>query len=85
LPIFGPSSLRDTGGLAVDMTVKDAADIFHTKDDANRDDIRVSLNLLNAIDTRKNTKFRYFETGSPFEYSLVRYAHIRMRAAQIEE
>lgn len=85
LPILGPSSLRDTGGLAFDMSVKNAADIFHTKDDANRDDVRVSLDLLNAIDTRKNTKFRYYETGSPFEYTLVRYAYIRMREAKVKE
>ena len=27
---------------------------------------------LKAVDTRNNIGFRYYETGSPFEYELVR-------------
>jgi phospholipid-binding lipoprotein MlaA len=85
LPFFGPSTLRDTGGLAFDYAVNQEIDILDLNDDANKDGARIALGLLQAIDTRKNTKFRYYETGSPFEYSLVRYMYIQMRDVQIEK
>lgn len=85
LPFFGPSTLRDTGGLAFDYAVNQEIDLLDLNDDANKDGTRIALGLLQAIDTRKNTKFRYYETGSPFEYSLVRYMYIQMRDVQIEK
>ena len=85
LPIFGPSSLRDTGGLAFDTAVKNGVDAFDTRDDANKDGLRVGTGLLEAIDKRNNTRFRYYETGTPFEYSLVRYTYLRMREVQVEK
>ena len=85
LPFFGPSTLRDTGGLAFDYAVNQEIDILDLNDDANKDGIRIGLGVLQAIDTRKTTKFRYYETGSPFEYSLVRYMYIQMRDVQIEK
>lgn len=85
LPIFGPSSLRDTGGLAFDTAVKNGVDIFDTRDDANKDDLRIGISLLESIDKRNNTRFRYYETGTPFEYSLVRYTYLRMREVQVDK
>lgn len=85
LPFFGPSTLRDTTGLAFDYSVDNAIDVLNINDDANKDDIRIALDALQAIDKRKNTDFRYYETGSPFEYSLVRYAYERMREVQIQK
>jgi phospholipid-binding lipoprotein MlaA len=85
LPFLGPSNLRDTTGLAFDYTVENAIDVLNVNDDANKDGVRIGINTLEAIDARKNTKFRYYETGSPFEYSLVRYAYERMRQVQIEK
>lgn len=85
LPFFGPSTLRDTSGLAFDYVVSSEIDILNLSDDANKDDIRISLGVLQAIDTRKTTKFRYYETGSPFEYSLVRYLYTQMRDVQIDK
>ena len=85
LPFFGPSTLRDTGGLAFDYAVNQEIALLDLNDNANKDGTRIALGLLQAIDTRKNTKFRYYETGSPFEYSLVRYMYIQMRDVQIEK
>jgi phospholipid-binding lipoprotein MlaA len=85
LPFFGPSNLRDTGGLITDAVAETNIDLFDWKDDSNRDDYRVAFTLLRAIDIRKNTAFRYYETGSPFEYELVRYAYTRVREEQIKK
>ena len=85
LPFFGPSSLRDATGLGLDYVVDDNIDQLGINDDANKDDIRTGLALLLAVDTRKNTAFRYYETGSPFEYELVRFAHRQLREIQIEK
>jgi phospholipid-binding lipoprotein MlaA len=83
LPLLGPSNLRDATGLVADSALEYNIDLFNTKNDANRDHIRYSLMLLRAIDTRKNTAFRYFETGTPFEYELVRYAFTEVRKEMI--
>jgi phospholipid-binding lipoprotein MlaA len=85
LPFFGPSSLRDTGGLAFDSAVKTGVDVLDVNDDANKDGIRLGLSALESVDIRKNTRFRYYETGTPFEYSLVRYTYLRMREVQVEK
>jgi phospholipid-binding lipoprotein MlaA len=37
------------------------------------------------LDERASNKFRYYQTGSPFEYSLVRFAYTEMRKVQIEK
>lgn len=85
LPILGPSTLRDTSGLAFDYSVENAVDALDVNEDANKDGLRIALDTLQAVDKRKNTKFRYYETGSPFEYSLVRYAYEKMRAVEIQK
>jgi len=85
MPFLGPSSLRDATGLGVDYVVDYNIDLLDLKDDANKDDIRIGLALLLAVDTRMNTAFRYYETGSPFEYELVRFAHRQLRDIQIEQ
>lgn len=85
MPFLGPSSLRDATGVGLDYAVDYNIDLLDVNDDANKDDIRIGLTLLGAVDTRKNTAFRYYETGSPFEYELVRYAHRQLREIQIEK
>ncbi len=85
LPFFGPSSLRDATGLGIDYVVDNNIDQLGINDDANKDDIRIGLALLLGVDTRKNTAFRYYETGSPFEYELVRFAHRQLRDIAIEK
>ncbi len=80
LPLLGPSSVRDGIGLGVDLYIQ--AEI--------RDEVmglksreELALALLNAIDTRYRIGFRYHETGSPFEYDLVRMLYTKLRALQV--
>jgi phospholipid-binding lipoprotein MlaA len=74
LPLFGPSSLRDAGGLAVDsgMTygIYSALDPFENT--GNSFAISAGIETLDAVDMRHQQSFRYFESGHPFEYYMVR-------------
>jgi phospholipid-binding lipoprotein MlaA len=76
LPILGPSNVRDTTGLVVDTVVYSLMMqelIGLTGMDSPEDDIlNYSLSAVYAIDQRHKESFRYFMTGSPFEYELVR-------------
>jgi phospholipid-binding lipoprotein MlaA len=61
--------------------------IFNEIDPLNfddHDDRQIAYFLLNAIDTRKNLGFRYHESGSPFEYELVRNLMARARQLEVE-
>lgn len=81
LPIFGPSSLRDTGGLAVDTGITygiyAAIDPFqHT---GNSFAISAGITSLEAVDARHQQSFRYYESGYPFEYYMVRFFYHEKR------
>ena len=88
LPILGPSNLRDTGGLVVDSVVYSMmlsqliAELG--MDDTYEDVLNYSLTGIYAIDKRHNESFRYFKTGSPFEYDLIRKLFLIKRQYQIE-
>lgn len=89
LPILGPSSLRDTTGIVVDALVY--SDILNqvieelelSSEDEDR--LRYSLTALEGIDTRHRTAFRYYDTGSPFEYELIRLLYKTKRELDIEK
>jgi len=81
LPIFGPSSLRDTGGLVVDTGITygiyAAIDPFaHT---GNSLAISSAISTLEAVDARHQQSFRYYESGYPFEYYMVRFFYHEKR------
>jgi phospholipid-binding lipoprotein MlaA len=80
LPIFGPSSVRDAVGLGVDAYVRseiqDRATNLKTWHE-------LTLTGLNAVDTRANVPFRYFENGTPFEYNWVRLLSTTKREIEI--
>jgi phospholipid-binding lipoprotein MlaA len=88
LPILGPSNLRDTGGLVVDTAVYslmvgeliDLTSLGSPEDDI----LNYSLSAIYAIDKRHNEPFRYFKTGSPFEYDLIRKLYLIKRQFQID-
>ncbi len=88
LPILGPSDLRDTGGLVVDSVVYDIMlDALINQldmDDSDEDILKYSLTGLYAIDKRHKYSFRYFMTGSPFEYTMVRKVYLVHRKFLIE-
>lgn len=73
IPILGPSTVRDGSGLVADFATNYAINIL----DLYRGEAGWILTPLNAIDLRANTSFRYYSTGSPFEYETVRFLYVR--------
>lgn len=73
LPILGPSTLRDGSGYFADYGTAYLIDVAHLY----RGNVSWALTPLNAIDVRANTSFRYYATGSPFEYDTVRFLYVR--------
>jgi phospholipid-binding lipoprotein MlaA len=82
LPIYGPSNLRDTTGLVTDTVVMSEIDPLDLKDHPKW---RIAYYTLYGIDTRAHIPFRYYETGSPFEYDLVRTLYTTKRKLDIEK
>ncbi len=74
----GPSSVRDTAGLATDNVIKQEVDMLGIYDNC-WDTGCTAYTALEAVNARRDVGFRYYETGTPFEYELVRYANTRMR------
>ena len=89
LPVLGPSTLRDTSGLAVDTTVRlvfwnwvwDEA--FDNVSGSNESKIRIGIDAAEAIDARHNISFRYYQSGSPFEYDMIRMLYLEKRKMEI--
>jgi phospholipid-binding lipoprotein MlaA len=80
IPVLGPSNLRDATGLATDAALLWAV----TPPVITRSYIFTgAFYAPRAIDTRHRTAFRYFETGSPFEYDLVRLVYTEKRKLDI--
>jgi phospholipid-binding lipoprotein MlaA len=82
LPIFGPSNLRDTTGLIGDTVAYQVVDPLGL---ASFEGDHPEMTVLRVLDKRHTTAFRYYQTGSPFEYDLVRLLYTRMRQLQIEK
>ncbi len=81
LPVLGPSNMRDGFGSLTEVGLNSAFGILSSQDGV----VRLSAGTLQAVDTRSNTSFRYYETGTPFEYDLVRYLYTKMREVKISE
>jgi phospholipid-binding lipoprotein MlaA len=80
LPIMGPSSVRDGIGAGVDWYM-----VTVIRDQLVDPELWQTLlfGTLYGIDTRANVGFRYYETGSPFEYELVRWLWTTKREIDI--
>lgn len=87
LPVFGPSTVRDATGLAFDAAVYNAVtnEIINEfdMDTGDEDKLIYGLALLRAIDVRHRTSFRYYKSGSPFEYDLIRHFYLQIRDIEI--
>jgi phospholipid-binding lipoprotein MlaA len=83
LPIFGPSNLRDAIGSGADVFAFITIDPLNF--DNNEEWMQSTFNALYAIDKRKRTPFRYYASGSPFEYDLVRLLYTEKRFLQIKK
>ena len=82
LPLFGPSNLRDTTGLVADTV---AASNINYLDVAESSSQHPEIKVLEAIDTRYVTPFKYGQLNTPFEYSRVRYLYGEVRRLQISD
>lgn len=87
LPLFGPSNVRDTGGIVVDGAIRTAIQTaffnsiepFH---DGTANTIKYSMTVVEAIDKRHKEPFRYYGSDYPFEYELVRFLAAKQRELQ---
>jgi phospholipid-binding lipoprotein MlaA len=81
LPVVGPSSVRDTGGLVVDTGI--SYGIYAGIDPFGFSDysfaIGAGITTLDVIDMRHQQSFRYYESGYPFEYYMVRFFYHEKR------
>jgi phospholipid-binding lipoprotein MlaA len=73
LPLLGPSTLRESVGLIGDYGICYGINVV----DLYRGSKTYALAVVNAIDMRSNTSFRYYATASPFEYEAIRFLYVR--------
>jgi phospholipid-binding lipoprotein MlaA len=73
IPILGPSTLREAVGLAGDYGTSYGVNLANLY----RGNVSWALWPLNAVDQRSNISFRYYSTGSPFEYETIRFLYVR--------
>jgi phospholipid-binding lipoprotein MlaA len=73
IPFLGPSTLRDGIGFFGDYAMSYVINVA----DLYRGDVSWGLVGVNALDQRANVNFRYYSTGSPFEYEMVRFLYVR--------
>jgi phospholipid-binding lipoprotein MlaA len=84
LPILGPSNLRDAAGLVTDNVIEGLID-FDPLVLNGHPQRQIAYYTLKAIDARYTQEFRYFESGSPFEYDWVRYLYDKKRQLEVAD
>ena len=80
IPFLGPSTLRDGIGFLGDYATMYAIDIAKLY----RGNVSWGLGAVNAVDQRSNVSFRYYSTGTPFEYDNIRFLYVRKRLIEDE-
>ncbi len=80
IPILGPSTLRDGFGYLGDYGTSYAVNIGGLY----RGDTSTILGAVNAVDERAGIDFRYYATGSAFEYETIRFLYVRKRLIEDE-
>lgn len=78
LPLLGPSNVRDGIGLIPDALLNN-----WVQQEVIADDIQQWLFLVDAVDTRAALPFRYYETGSAFEYDTLRWLYSTKRELDV--
>ncbi len=76
LPLLGPSTLRDGFGYLGDYATSYAVDMGGLYRGSNNSWM---LGVVNSVDQRANIGFRYYSTGSAFEYETIRFLYVRKR------
>lgn len=82
LPLLGPSSLRDSAGLAVDWGVEGQINYLNMRRFSAE---HPALYGLRGLNLRYNTPLRYGQLDSPFEYQSLRYIYLQSRQLMIGE
>ncbi|SLM28920.1 VacJ family lipoprotein [Desulfamplus magnetovallimortis] len=82
LPILGPSNLRDALGGGTESLAFNILDPFNFGDNTEESIIYSSMQV---VDSRNQVFFRYYMTGSPFEYEMVRMLYDRSRVVEIDK
>ena len=73
MPLLGPSTLREGLGFLGDYGTSYAINVA----DLYRGNLSWGLGTVNAVDERANVDYRYYASGSPFEYEDVRFLYVR--------
>ncbi len=81
MPLLGPSSVRDGFGWCVDFGTNYVINLGQLYQGT----AGWVLTPLNAIDIRATTSFRYYSTGSPFEYDTVRFLYVRAKLIEDDQ
>ncbi len=82
LPFFGPSTLRDSFGLGADYVIWQEINIAGYPEWEEDQTLNWPV-LLNALDTRANVNFRYYESGTIYEYLWIRQMYLELREFEI--
>jgi phospholipid-binding lipoprotein MlaA len=80
LPVLGPSNLRDTTGIVTDALFFWWLTPGEISSSLAYNAVRFGLQ---PVDTRRQVAFRYYQTGSPFEYELVRLLSTEKRKLDV--
>jgi phospholipid-binding lipoprotein MlaA len=80
IPLLGPSTLREAVGFLGDYGTNYGINLG----DLYRGNQSWALSVVNAVDQRSNVSFRYYSTGSPFEYESIRFLYVRKLLLQDE-
>ena len=80
LPVLGPSNLRDTAGLVADAAAFAVVDPLNFE---HNEGWQLPYQGIKAVDARHRQPFRYYQSGSPFEYEMVRLLYTEKRKLQI--
>ncbi|ADU63481.1 MAG: VacJ family lipoprotein [Pseudodesulfovibrio sp.] len=86
MPAFGPSNVRDTVGFGGDFLLLylEMKEIYRLAGVKNTWDVSVAELVIRSLNRRASVPFRYHETGSPFEYEMVRYVYTKKRELDIQ-
>ena len=82
LPVFGPSNLRYTTGLVTDAV---AFAVAGPPAWVDYDTTTLVFTGVAAVYKRKRMPFRYYGSGSPFEYEQIRLLYTKKRELDIAE
>ena len=81
VPVFGPSNVRDFTGFVTDSVIASTVPPQSIVTDWVY--FNPMIYVLYAVDLRRNINFRYWGSGSPFEYDLVRFLYTKKRELEL--